>query len=127
MVWEKSESWSSRVEIFLSLQTFVYLVVVVNLAPHRTVNQSQKPSLLTIPGFFESSHFYLFDSAKMSVTPAPAAVPALLERVASAVRDHMATIPSGGVAGEEEYHMWGQDFVKRMVRFVISSMIVFHH
>jgi len=91
-------------------------VVVSTLAPRRTVNQSQAPAFLSIPNFSESSHFYLFNSEKMSVTPAPAAVPALLERVASAVRDHMATIPSHGVAGEEEYRMWGQDFVKRMVR-----------
>ena len=53
----------------------------------------------------------------MSVTPAPAVVfSVILERAASSVRDHMAAIPSHGVAGEEEYRMWGQDFVKRMVR-----------
>jgi len=97
------------------------------VAPRRTVNQSQLPTLLNIPNFSESSHFYLFESAKMSLTASPAAaaattvlaVPGLLERVASAVRDHMAAIPSGGVAGEEEYRMWGREFVKRMVRHII--------
>ena len=109
----------------LSPRLAVYLVIVT-LAPHRTVNQFQVPTLLSIPNFSESSYFYLFDSANMSSTLAPAAaiaIPAILEHVASIVCNHMAAIANGGVAGEEEYQMWGQEFMKRMVHYDILFLI----
>jgi hypothetical protein len=52
-------------------------------------------------------------------------IPTIVERVASDVRDHMDTIPSGGVTGEEEYAMWGREFVKKLVRNNIFVFNVF--
>jgi len=102
--------------------------VDIKLAPSSSVKQNRYPTVLNIPGFSDSTHFYFFDDFKMSSTPAPSNsatnVPAFVERVASVVRDHMDTIPSGGVAGEEEYAMWGKDFVKNLVRHK-SDFIIF--
>ena len=51
----------------------------------------------------------------MSSQPAPA-VSGLLKRAVSAIEDHMAAIPSGAIAEEPEYAIWGKMLVKKLVR-----------